>query len=244
MRKSESSGMICSRSEVPAQRARGCLMAALLLASIGWISSSAAQAGCSHSVMTKADAARLRIAHLDPMLLAGASSAEPMRNIPLKLPSTPPCSGFRCSGNSIPWSPVSIPQGTPRIDAWNRSDLRAPRFARQFLTLALLRRTLQSAGPSRKAHPPPTLTIRRPLRLDALRPSGIPRFSETLQSRRAAVGLLARPRSGWPEIRRPSRAAHASSHGGAPPPFHFLRLSIRCSLRKDCSCGFDETVSH
>lgn len=123
MQQSGSSGTICVRLQGPAQRARGGRIAALLLAFVGWISSSSAQAGCSHSVTTKADTTGFRTAHLDRLVLGGASSEDSLRNIPLNLPSTPPCSGFRCSGNSIPPAPAGAPQASPRIDAWNRFDL-------------------------------------------------------------------------------------------------------------------------
>lgn len=121
MHQSGSPVTICVQSQVPAPRAHGWRIAALVLASVGWISSFSAQAGCSRSVTTKADAARFRIAHLDRLVLGTASSEESLRNFPLNVPSPPPCSGFRCSGNSIPPTPMGIPQTVPRIDAWNRS---------------------------------------------------------------------------------------------------------------------------
>ncbi len=115
--------MICVRSQVQARRARGRLIATLVLASVGWISSTSAHAGCSHSVTTKADSPSFRTAHLELLLLVGASSDDSTGTIPLNVPFTPPCAGLRCSGNSIPPTPASITQAAPRSDAWNRFDI-------------------------------------------------------------------------------------------------------------------------
>jgi hypothetical protein len=123
MQQSEVSGMICVRSQVLTRKARGRLIAALLLASVGWISTPCAQAGCSHSVTTKANAPPFRTVHLELLLQVGASSDDSTGNVPLNVPFTPPCAGFRCSGNSIPATPASITEAAPRSDAWNRSEL-------------------------------------------------------------------------------------------------------------------------
>ncbi len=116
-----STGTIGVRSKSPERRARAWLVATLLLASVGWLASSSARAGCSHLVTANTDVARFRLAHLDRLLLAGAASKDATRSLPLDRPA-PPCSGFRCSGNSIPATPMSIPRGTVRSDAWNRVD--------------------------------------------------------------------------------------------------------------------------
>jgi hypothetical protein len=89
---------------------------------------SSAQAGCSHTVTMKSDAARFMIAGIERLASGGALSAGAGRAFPRSEPSTP-CSGFFCSGNSLPPTPLAAPEALPRIDAWNRFNLRtlAPR---------------------------------------------------------------------------------------------------------------------
>ncbi len=124
MQQSRTSGTICVKSYVPGQRARGWLVAAILLASSGWVTISSAQAGCSHAVTMKADAARFLNAGLERLVSGGALAEGSGRTFPRSEPSTP-CSGFLCSGNSIPPLPLATPQALPRVDAWSRFDLGA-----------------------------------------------------------------------------------------------------------------------
>ncbi len=110
------------KSDLPGQRARGRLIAAILLASCGWVTASTAQAGCSHSVTFKSDTARFTIAGLERLASGGALSEGSGRTFPRSESSTP-CSGFFCSGNSMPRTPLAAPEALPRIDAWNRFGL-------------------------------------------------------------------------------------------------------------------------
>ncbi len=112
------------KSYVPGQRGRCWLIAAVLIASSGWVTASSAQAGCSHSVTMKADAARFMIAGLERLVSGGAVSEGSERAFPRSEHSTP-CSGFFCSGNSMPRTPLAAPEALPRVDAWNRFDLGA-----------------------------------------------------------------------------------------------------------------------
>lgn len=107
------------KSDLPGQRTRGLLMAAVLLVSWGWFMASSAQAGCSHSVTMKSDASRFVIAGLERLASGGALSEGSGRTFPRSEPVTP-CSGFLCSGNSVPPTPLAAPEALPRIDAWNR----------------------------------------------------------------------------------------------------------------------------
>jgi hypothetical protein len=110
------------KSYVPGQRARRWLIAAILLACSGWVTASSAQAGCSHSVTMKTDAARFMIAGLERLVSGGALSEGSGQTFPRSEPSTP-CSGFFCAGNSMPPLPLAAPEALPRVDAWNRFDL-------------------------------------------------------------------------------------------------------------------------
>ena len=75
------------RSQVLAQRAGGWRIAAVVVAFVACVSSSSAQARCSHSVTTKSDATGFRIAHLDRLVLGRALSEDSLRNFP---PNEPP----------------------------------------------------------------------------------------------------------------------------------------------------------
>ncbi len=113
---------ICVKSHLPGHRARGRLIAAILLATSGWVTASSAHAGCAHSVTMKADAARFMIAGLERLATGGALSEGSGRTFTRSEPSTP-CSGFFCSGNSMPPTPLAAPEAVPRVDAWNRFGL-------------------------------------------------------------------------------------------------------------------------
>ncbi len=124
MQQPGSTGPTCLKSNVPGQCARGWLIAVLLLACSGWVTASSAQAGCSHSVTMKTDAARFMIAGLERLVSGGALSDGLDRAMPRNEHPTP-CSGFFCSGNSLPQTPLAAPKALPRVDAWNRFDFGA-----------------------------------------------------------------------------------------------------------------------
>jgi hypothetical protein len=112
--------MIRMRSQPRRGRAPGWLVAGLVLACGGWLFPPAARAGCSHYITAKADAARSAAAPLDPLITSGSPSEEPGRGSPLQGPARP-CSGFGCSPDSSP--PTPVPSAAPRIDAWGYLDL-------------------------------------------------------------------------------------------------------------------------
>jgi hypothetical protein len=111
------------KSQLRRRRAPGWLVAGLVFACVGWLSSPAAQAGCSHYVTTTADAARAGAADLDRLVTSGPSSEGPWRISPLERSPARSCSGFGCSRDSKP--PMTASPALPRIDAWGRFDLSA-----------------------------------------------------------------------------------------------------------------------
>ena len=115
-----STEMIRMRSQRRRGHAPGWLVAGLVLACGGWLFPPAARAGCSHYITTNAAATRSASAHLDPLITSGSSSEEPGRGSPLQGPARP-CSGFGCSRDSSP--PTPVPSAVPRIDAWGYLDL-------------------------------------------------------------------------------------------------------------------------
>jgi hypothetical protein len=109
-------------SDRPGQRARDILIAAILLAAGGWVSTASAYAGCSHLVKTTQHAAPFETTLLDHEApLSGASESWHL-SMPQRDPIRTPCSGFRCS-ESIPSAPLTPPQTSPRIDAFDRFDI-------------------------------------------------------------------------------------------------------------------------
>jgi hypothetical protein len=115
-----STEMIRMKSQRRRRCAPGWLVAGLALACGGWLFPPAARAGCSHYITTKAGAARAATAHLDPLITSGSLSEEPGRSSPVEGPARP-CSGFGCSRDSSP--PTPVPSAVPRIDAWGFLDL-------------------------------------------------------------------------------------------------------------------------
>ena len=127
MQQAERSRLIRIGSSVSGRQTKGhcCLIAAIVLVSAGWMASSAAHATCSHLVATRADAARLKLAQMDRLILGSTRSGDLQDNLPPGRPTVPRCHGFLCSGNSMPILPLPAPQVVPRIDAWSRLGLRS-----------------------------------------------------------------------------------------------------------------------
>jgi len=83
----------------------------------------------------KSAAARLMIAGLEQLASGGALADGLGRTLPRsELPA--PCSGFFCSGNTLPQTPLGGPEPLPRVDAWSR-----------FVPAALAPRTASSPFP-------------------------------------------------------------------------------------------------
>jgi hypothetical protein len=97
-------------------RVQSWLVAGLVLACGGWLSRPAA-AGCSHYVASRADVERSRAAGLDPLVAVGELSRDRGPASPLGTPPAGRCSGFGCSGDSAP--PTPVPMAVPRIEAWS-----------------------------------------------------------------------------------------------------------------------------
>ena len=98
------------------------LVAALLLASGGWLAPSTSWAGCSHYVTTTMDR-QAEVSHLDQLDSVWSLSDQSRQGDPLAERPAAPCSGLRCSRNSTP--PLTVPQAVPRIDAWGCFSLSA-----------------------------------------------------------------------------------------------------------------------
>jgi hypothetical protein len=106
------------------QQTRGWLAAVILLASSGWAGLPVARAGCSHLVTMKTDSTRSKVTRMDHLDSVTALLKDLSQALPIDRHSVPPCSGFLCSGSSIPLTPIVFPDSVPRIDAWSRFDFR------------------------------------------------------------------------------------------------------------------------
>jgi hypothetical protein len=103
-------------SHLRRRRVLGWFAAGLLLATCGWLLMPSTQAGCSHYATSKTNPARTQTVTLERLFSAIIAPGDEWRTSPLGEHPAPPCSGFRCSGDSS--TPLGVPRAVPRVDAW------------------------------------------------------------------------------------------------------------------------------
>jgi hypothetical protein len=109
-------------SSGPWVRARGLRIAALMLATGGWLWVTDAHAGCSHLVTSRMFSREFKPAPFDRLVLVRDLSETLRRPLLPTAPTRTPCAGFRCS-DSVPLAPLAAPRALPRIDACSHSRL-------------------------------------------------------------------------------------------------------------------------